>query len=158
MKCNQSRPGFELVSPCSFPTTITITPRAPQKKVTIIPIVIDALGTVNKRLIQGLKDLEIIGRVELVQTTALRSARILRRVLNTWGDLLSLKHQWEKHQLTLMWKTSKEQNNNNNNNYGFFYINVNWWFYTGVWMTASILKSPGLVSGFWPFLAMLSFG
>ena len=31
MKCNQSRPGFELVSPCSFPTTITITPRAPPK-------------------------------------------------------------------------------------------------------------------------------
>ena len=29
MKCNQSRPGFELVSPCSFPTTVTITPRAP---------------------------------------------------------------------------------------------------------------------------------
>ena len=26
MKCNQSRSGFELVSPCSFPTTITITP------------------------------------------------------------------------------------------------------------------------------------
>ena len=24
MKCNQSRPGFELVSPCPFPTTITI--------------------------------------------------------------------------------------------------------------------------------------
>ena len=29
MKCNQSRPGFELVSPCPFSTTITITPRAP---------------------------------------------------------------------------------------------------------------------------------
>ena len=29
MKCNQSRPRFELVSPCPFPTTITITPRAP---------------------------------------------------------------------------------------------------------------------------------
>ena len=28
MKCNQSHPGFELVSPCPFPTTITITPRA----------------------------------------------------------------------------------------------------------------------------------
>ena len=28
MKCNQSRPGFELVSPYSFPTTITTTPRA----------------------------------------------------------------------------------------------------------------------------------
>ena len=31
-KCNQSRPGFELVSPCPFPTTITITPRAPPLK------------------------------------------------------------------------------------------------------------------------------
>ena len=29
MKCNQTRPGFGLVSPCPFPTTITITPRAP---------------------------------------------------------------------------------------------------------------------------------
>ena len=28
-KGNHSRPWFELVSPCSFPTTITITPRAP---------------------------------------------------------------------------------------------------------------------------------
>ena len=33
MKCNQSRPGFELVSPCPFPTTITITPRVPSKGV-----------------------------------------------------------------------------------------------------------------------------
>ena len=31
MKCNQSRPGFEFVLPCSFPTTITITPRAPSR-------------------------------------------------------------------------------------------------------------------------------
>ena len=29
MKCNQSRPGFELVLPCPFSPTITITPRAP---------------------------------------------------------------------------------------------------------------------------------
>ena len=29
MKCNQSRPGFKLVSPGPFFTTITITPRAP---------------------------------------------------------------------------------------------------------------------------------
>ena len=53
-------------------------------KVTIIPIVIDALGTVTKGLVQGLEDLEIMGRVETVQTTALlRSARILKRVLET---------------------------------------------------------------------------
>ena len=29
MKCNQFRPGFELVSSCPIPTTITITPRVP---------------------------------------------------------------------------------------------------------------------------------
>ena len=28
MKCNQSRPGFELASPCPFPATITMTPHA----------------------------------------------------------------------------------------------------------------------------------
>ena len=33
MKCNQSRPGFELVSPCSFPTAIMTTPRAPPLRV-----------------------------------------------------------------------------------------------------------------------------
>ena len=27
VKCNQFRPGFELVSPCPFPTTITTTPQ-----------------------------------------------------------------------------------------------------------------------------------
>ena len=51
---------------------------------TIIPIVIGDLCTVTKRLVQGLDDLEITGRVETAQTTALlRSARILRRVLET---------------------------------------------------------------------------
>ena len=65
-------------------------------KVTVIPIVIGALGTVTKGLIQGLKDLEIRGRVETIQTTALlRSARILRRVLETRGDLLSLRLKWK---------------------------------------------------------------
>ena len=42
--------------------------------------------------------------------------------------------------------------------YRVFHISVSWWFFTGVWVTASLLKSLGLVSGFWPFLAMLSFG
>ena len=39
----------------------------------------------------------------------------------------------------------------------FFHISVSWWVFTGVWVTASLLKSPGLVSGFWPFSAMLLF-
>ena len=53
-------------------------------KVTIIPIGIGALSTVTEELVKGLKELEITGRVETIQTTALlRSARILRRVLKT---------------------------------------------------------------------------
>ena len=53
-------------------------------KVTVIPIVIGTLGTITKRMKQGLKDLEIRGCVLTVQTTALlKSARILRRVLET---------------------------------------------------------------------------
>ena len=65
-------------------------------KVTIIPIVIGAFGTVTKGLLKGLEDLEVEGRMETIQTTTLwRTARILRRVQETWGDLLSLKLQWK---------------------------------------------------------------
>ena len=65
-------------------------------KVIILSIVIGAFGTVTKGLVQKLEDLEIMGRVETVQTTALlRSARILRRVLGTWVNLLSLKLLWK---------------------------------------------------------------
>ena len=63
-------------------------------KVTIVPIVIGALGTITKGLLKGPEDLEVGRRVETIQTTVLlRTARILRRVLETWGDLLSLKLQ-----------------------------------------------------------------
>ena len=63
-------------------------------KLSIITIVIGALGKVTKGLVQGLEDLEIKERVETIQATALlRSAGMLGRVLDTWGDLLSLKRQ-----------------------------------------------------------------
>ena len=65
-------------------------------KVTIVPIVIVALGTVTKGLLKGLEDLEVGARVETIQMIALlRTARVLRRFLETWGDLLSLKLQWK---------------------------------------------------------------
>ena len=64
-------------------------------KVMVIPTVIDALDTVTKGLIQRIGDLEIRGKVETIQTTVLlRSARILRRVLETWEDSLALRLQW----------------------------------------------------------------
>ena len=51
-------------------------------QVTIIPIVIGAFGKVTKGLLKGLEDLEVGGRVETIQTTALlETARMLRRVL-----------------------------------------------------------------------------
>ena len=53
-------------------------------KATVKPIVIGALGTFTKGLVQRLEDLEIKGREETILTKALlRSARILRRVLET---------------------------------------------------------------------------
>ena len=63
-------------------------------QMTIIAIVIGAFGTVTKGLLKGLEDLEVGGRVETIQTTSLlRTARILRKVLETCGDLLSLRLQ-----------------------------------------------------------------
>ena len=62
----------------------------------MIPIVISVPETVFKDLIKGVEVFEIGGREEIIKTTAfLRSDGILRRVLETWGDLLCLKLQWE---------------------------------------------------------------
>ena len=58
------------MSPCPFPTTITITPR-----VTVIGIVVGALGMVSKGLGKRLEEHEIRGRIETIKTTVLlRSA------------------------------------------------------------------------------------
>ena len=65
-------------------------------KVTMILIVIGALGIITKGLAHRVEDLEIRGRVETIQIIAsLRSTRILWRVQETWENLLSLKFQWE---------------------------------------------------------------
>ena len=58
-------------------------------KVKVIPNVIGPLPTVAKGLIKGLEDMEVKVRVEIIQMTALfRSARILSRVLETFGEWL----------------------------------------------------------------------
>ena len=86
-------------------------------KVTVIPIVTGALGTVPKGWLRELIASEIGGRIETIQTAAsLRSARQMRRVLKTWRDLLSLRLQWK----TISWRWSEKLtrfNNNNNNKY-----------------------------------------
>ena len=60
-------------------------------RVKVIPIIVGALGTVPINLEKRLEDLEIRGRIETIQTTALlRSAGIFKRVLETRGHLQSL--------------------------------------------------------------------
>ena len=82
-------------------------------KVTFIPIVIGPLGTVTKGLVQELEDSQIRGWIETVQTTALlKSARILKRTQETWGDLLSLNLY-----LKLVWETLNEWSNNNHHHH-----------------------------------------
>ena len=39
-----------------------------------------------------------------------------------------------------------------------FHISVSWRYFTGVWVTAILLKSPGFFSVFWSFSIRLSFG
>ena len=53
-------------------------------KVTVILIIVGALGTIPKGSLKGMGDLGIRGQVKTIQTRALlKSARILRRVLET---------------------------------------------------------------------------
>ena len=53
-------------------------------KVTIVPIVIGAFGTITEGLLKGPEGLQVGGRVETIHMTVLlRTARILRRVLET---------------------------------------------------------------------------
>ena len=74
-------------------------------KVMVILIVVGVFRTILKRLVKRLEDLKIGGQVETIQTIALlRLARILRRVLETWEDLLSLKLHWK---LVLVGKISR---------------------------------------------------
>ena len=74
-------------------------------KVTFMPIVIGALGTVTKRLVKWPEDLEIRGRVEIIQNAVLlRLARIMRKFLETRRLVVTQTPVKDPH-LTLMWKT-----------------------------------------------------
>ena len=78
-------------------------------KLTIVPIVIGAFGTITKGLLKGLEGLEVGGQVETIQMTALlRMARILRRVLETCCHSNSS----EKLSANTDVKNSKRVNNN----------------------------------------------
>ena len=93
---------------------------------TIIPIMIGAFGTVTKGLLKGLEDLEVGGRVDTIQTTAL-----LKREEKSPGDLRRLtvtQSPVKNHQMSLMWKTLMSSNNDCNNSVPKYLITLTCYF------------------------------
>ena len=59
-------------------------------------IIVGALGSIPKVLEKKTKELEISGKIKVIQTIVLlRLAKMLTRVQKTWDDLLSLRLQWK---------------------------------------------------------------
>ena len=120
-------------------------------KVTIIPIVIGALGTFTQGLLKGLEDLEMRGRLETIQTTILlRMARILRRVLETScrsgpSERPSAKSD-VKNSLRVNNNNDNNDNNNNNNNYYYFDMNLYFRFFTILYWVLTQPLRRGIVA------------
>ena len=72
-------------------------------KVTIVPIVISALGKVTKWSIQGLEDLEITGRVQTIEI-----GQNIEKSTGDYRKFAVIQTTGKDHQLTLMWITLKE--------------------------------------------------
>ena len=78
-------------------------------KVTIVPIVIGALGIVTKGLLKGLENLEVGWRVETIPNDSI--AKDGQNTETSPGDLRRLavtQTPVKNHQLILMWKTLEE--------------------------------------------------
>ena len=76
-------------------------------KVTVIPVIVGALETIAKGLLRRLEKLEVGGRAQTIDTTAL-----LRSAKNTEKrpeDLLSLSFLVKDHQLTLVEKKTRNE-------------------------------------------------
>ena len=71
-------------------------------KVTVVPIIISALGTVIKGLVQGLDDLEIRRRVETFQTAALLGSENTEKSPVDLRRLAITQTSMRNHWLTLM--------------------------------------------------------
>ena len=91
MKCNRSRAGFELISPCPFPMTIIITSRTPPKVAEIL-IVDGFLGTVPKR--PG-KETERTGNHNFVRSVKCKNKKTVDSKVNYISLLLNSKTREE---------------------------------------------------------------
>ena len=71
-------------------------------KVTMIPIVIGALGTISQRFIQRKKDLEIRGRVETLQTSIIKIGQNTKKSPGDLEELMVTQTLVKNHQLTMV--------------------------------------------------------
>ena len=78
--------------------------------ITVVPIVVSALGMVPKVLKKKLEELKIRERIKTIQTIAmLRLVRIPRSVQVIWGDLLSIRLQWKTSRISWREKLSRNE-------------------------------------------------
>ena len=75
-------------------------------KVTVIPVIIGALGTVTKRLIEGLEDQEIRGRVEIIKLQFYLS---IFTITICDIDYATQSHTWKIHRELQTNKSAKDQ-------------------------------------------------
>ena len=71
-------------------------------KVTVIPVVIGKIGSVIKRLLQKLKDLEICGQAETIQTTAIEIDQNTKKSPADLRRFAIIQTPEENHRLTLV--------------------------------------------------------
>ena len=153
MKSNPSRPGFELVSPCPFPTTITITPRAPPP--TVCPLtshlkihpsktnktcgtLLEKQGQTRVTFIYGSPRIDVPVLVDQQGLIYITSVRTLDVVVVLPIFLFSRFYYY-----CSSW---------------VFHTSISWWSFSGVWVTESLFKSLELFSVYWPISTMLQSG
>ena len=117
-------------------------------KVTVIPIIVDALETVPNNFKKRLCELEIKGRIETTQITALlKSARLLNKALDIWRNLPPLRRPWNTSSYKLCEKLTRNKLLLLLLLFYYlrvFYTSFNWWSFTGDWETASLFWTPGI--------------
>ena len=128
MKCNQSRPGFELVSPSPFPTTITITPWTPPFWA---PIINPSVSTFRLPLFSHRLVFIVSISVFLLRFVhvAIFVPKLITLVLSYIITLCEV-----------------------------FNTSVSWWSFIGVWVGLRFIGSPGHFSVFSPISMVPSIG
>ena len=77
-------------------------------KVTIIPIVIGAFGTITKGLLKGPEDLEVGTGGDYPNNRIIENGQNTEKSPGNSRRIAVTQTPVKKHQLTLMWKTLKE--------------------------------------------------